>query len=129
MYAILKHIHMLALALSFIAFFLRGWLMMQQSTAVNKKIFLIAPHIINALLIGTGIGLAVTLGISPGTQPWLMAKLIALIVYIGLGILTFKHPSLAVRKIFWLAALGVFAYIVSVAATKSPLGFLAGFVS
>ena len=127
MYEILKHSHMTALALSFLLFFVRGYLMMRESPASKHRALTITPHIVNLLLIGTGISLAVVLQLSPGSQPWLAVKLVALIVYIALGILTFKHPKLAVRKILWLLALVVFAFIISVAQSKNPYGFFASF--
>lgn len=126
MYEILKHIHLTALAVSFLLFFARGILMMRESPNAINKLFLIAPHIVNLILIASGIWLAVTLHLTPSTQPWLVAKLIALVVYIALGIATFKHPKLFIRKILWITALIVFAFIVSVAKSKSPLGFFAG---
>jgi len=52
-----------------------------------------------------------------------MAKLIALVAYIGLGVVAFKHSSIKVRKFAWIAALWVLAYIVAVAITKNPLVF------
>jgi len=126
MYEILKHTHLTALSLSFVLFFVRGYLMMRESNAAKHKLFLIAPHVVNLILIVSGISLAVLLHINPANQPWLATKLVALVVYIALGILTFKHPKLQVRKILWLLALVVFAFIVSVAESKNPLGFLAG---
>ncbi len=127
MYDILKHTHLTVLALSFLLFFVRGYLMMRESPISKHRALLITPHIVNLLLIGSGIGLAVFLHLSPGNQPWLAVKLVALILYIALGILTFKHPKLAVRKILWLSALIVFAFIVSVAQSKNPYGFFARF--
>jgi uncharacterized membrane protein SirB2 len=125
MYEILKHMHLTALAISFLLFFVRGYLMMRESNVAKHKIFLIASHIINLILIVSGIALAVFLHLNPAHQPWLATKLVALVIYIALGILTFKHPKLKVRKILWLAALIVFAFIVSVAESKNPLGFFA----
>lgn len=122
---ILKHTHLTALALSFLLFFIRGYLMMRESNASKHRAFLIAPHIINLLLIGSGIALAVVMHFNPANQPWLATKLIALFVYITLGILTFKHPVLKIRKLLWVSALIVFAFIVSVAQSKNPLGFFA----
>ena len=121
--AILKHTHLTALALSFLLFFIRGYLMMRDSNASKHRAFLIAPHIVNLLLIGSGIALAVVMHFNPANQPWLAVKLVALVVYIALGILTFKHPVLKIRKILWVSALIVFAFIVSVAQSKNPLGF------
>ena len=126
MYQILLHSHLTAVLLSFFAFFIRGILMMREAPSVNHRAFLIVPQIINICLIGTGIALVINLGLSPSTQPWLAAKLTALVVYIILGVLTFKHPKLQVRKILWLVALFIFAYMVSVAHSKNSLGFFAG---
>ncbi|HWV16084.1 MAG TPA: SirB2 family protein [Cellvibrio sp.] len=125
MYAILKHSHLLIIVIAFVAFFARGILMMRGSPAANAKAFKIVPHILYTLLIATGVGLALTLHFSPMQQPWLMAKIIALVLYVVLGVLTFKHPKLAVRKLFWLLSLTVFAYMASVATSKNPLGFFA----
>lgn len=125
MYEILKHTHLTALAISFLLFFVRGYLMMRESSHAKKKVFLIAPHVINLILIVSGISLAIFLHLNPAHEAWLATKLIALVIYIALGILTFKHPKPQVRKTLWLIALVVFAFIVSVAESKNPLGFLA----
>ncbi|GGY68184.1 SirB family protein [Cellvibrio zantedeschiae] len=125
MYEILKHTHLTAILLSFILFFVRGNLMMRSPSKASHKIFLIAPHIVNLILIVSGISLAVTLHLNPADQPWLAVKLVALIVYIALGVLTFKHPKLQVRKVLWVVSLLVFAFIASIAESKNPLGFFA----
>jgi len=125
MYAILKHSHLLIISIAFIVFFVRGILMMRNSPTASHKVFKVLPHILYTLLLVTGIWLAVILHFSPMQQPWLLAKIIALVIYVVLGVLTFKHPNLATRKILWLLNLTVFAYIVSVAISKNPLGFFA----
>jgi uncharacterized membrane protein SirB2 len=54
-------------------------------------------------------------------MPWLMAKIIALLLYIALGTLALKPGrSQPIRTLSWLAAIVTFAYIVSVAITKKP---------
>jgi uncharacterized membrane protein SirB2 len=55
-----------------------------------------------------------------------LAKIIGLLVYIGLGLVALRpgRPT-AVRAVAWVAALATFGYIVSVAITKNPLGVLA----
>ena len=58
--------------------------------------------------------------LSPAT-PWLAAKLVALLAYIGLGALALRPGrSKGARAAAWLAALAVFAYIAAVAVTRSP---------
>jgi len=124
MYMLLKHIHLTFVALALLTFVVRGIWMFINSSMLDKKIVRIAPHIINTIMLLSGIILAVHLHLSPGNQPWLLAKIIGLVVYIVLGVAAFKLPSPLARKILWVDALIVFAYIVSVAITKSPMGFL-----
>jgi len=122
-YLALKHIHLTFIVLSLLAFFVRGIWLFINSSMLTKKWVKILPHIISTVLLVSGIVLAVHLSMSPGSQPWLLAKIIGLIVYIGLGVAAFKVPSPGARKLLWVSALIVFAYIVSVAITKNPLGF------
>lgn len=123
MYLALKHLHLTFVVLSLLAFVVRGIWLFMGSSMLTKKWVKILPHIISTVLLVSGIAVAVHLGMSPGNQLWLMAKIIGLIVYIGLGVAAFKAANPATRKLCWLAALLVFAYIVSVAISKSPLGF------
>jgi uncharacterized membrane protein SirB2 len=123
MYMLLKHLHLTFVGLALITFVVRGIWMFMNSALLDKKLFKILPHIINTLMLLSGIGLAVYLQLSPGQQPWLLAKLIALVLYILLGVAAFKVPNAMARKILWIDALIVFAYIISVAITKSPMGF------
>lgn len=123
MYLLLKHLHLTFVALSFLAFLGRGILMFINSALLDKKLLKIAPHIINTIMLLSGIILTVHLGLSPGEHSWLLAKIIGLVVYIGLGVMAFKVPNALARKVLWVDALIVFAYIVSVAITKNPLGF------
>lgn len=123
MYLALKHLHLTFVALSLLAFFVRGIWLFMNSSMLSKKWVKILPHIISTILLVSGIALAVHLSMSPGSQPWLLAKIIGLIVYIGLGVAAFKVPNPTARKLLWVSALIVFAYIVSVAISKNPLGF------
>ncbi len=123
MYLALKHIHLTFVVLSLLAFFVRGIWLFINSSMLSKKWVKILPHIISTILLVSGIVLAVHLSMSPGSQPWLMAKIIGLIAYIGLGVAAFKVPNPNVRKALWVSALIVFAYIVSVAISRNPLGF------
>lgn len=124
MYLALKHLHLTFVALSLILFVVRGIWLFTNSNLLGKKWVKILPHIVSTLLLVSGIALAVHLNMSPGSQPWLLAKIIALVVYIGLGVAAFKAANPVVRKAYWVIALLVFAYMVSVAVTKNPLGFL-----
>lgn len=125
MYLMLKHLHMTMAALSFAGFFIRGLWMWRQSPLLHKKLVKILPHIVDTLLLVSALALAGLLRYSPGDHPWLMTKIVFLVVYIILGVIAFRNSNPALRKCSWLAALVVFIYIVSVAISKNPLGFFA----
>jgi len=62
----------------------------------------------------------------PFMQPWLTAKVLALVVYILLGTVALKRGrTKATRTTALVAALAVFAYIVSVALSRQVMPFLA----
>ena len=124
MIALIKQLHILFAFISLLGFVTRGVWMLRESPLLMRRRVKILPHINDTLLLVSAISLAVLMGLSPGAHPWLMAKIIALFVYIGLGVLAFRHPRKRVRTLAWLAALVVFMYIVSVAFSKQPLGFL-----
>ena len=125
-FLILKGIHLGSVLLSFIGFFVRGIWMLQNSSKLKQRWVKIAPHIIDTLLLTSAILLAFHWRISPLEQPWLMAKIIALLVYIATGMLALRFGrSRNIRMAAWLFGLLVFLYIVSVALTKSVFGWLA----
>jgi uncharacterized membrane protein SirB2 len=91
---------------------------------VRARVAKTLPHIVDSVLLLSALWLAWTLRLTPAEAPWLLAKIIGLVVYIGLGTLALKPGrSLRLRAVAWFAALAVFGYIVSVALTKSVLGF------
>lgn len=123
-YLTLKHFHMGCAAASGALFLLRGGWMLRASPALQQRWVKIAPHLVDTALLASAIALAVWSGQSPGRQPWLAAKLCALVAYIVLGTIALKRgKTLAVRASALVAALLVFAYIVAVAVTRQPWPF------
>jgi uncharacterized membrane protein SirB2 len=81
---------------------------------------------VDTVLLVSAIALAWMLRITPLSAPWLMAKVVGLLVYIGLGIVALRPSNpRGVRAVAWIAALATAGWIVSVAITKNPAGFLA----
>lgn len=118
----LKLIHMSAAALSFTGFFLRGLWMRQGSPRLSARWVKTLPHVVDTVLLATGIAMAVIIRQYPLVNGWLTAKLVGLLVYIGLGMVALRFGrSRGVRTVAWLAALAVFVYIVAVAVTRNPL--------
>jgi len=121
-YSLLKSLHVTFVLLSLGGFVVRGIWMLRASPMLARRWVRITPHVVDTLLLVTGIALAITLHISPGGQPWLMAKLIGLVAYIVLGAIALRRGrTRPVRAAAFAAALVVFAYIVAVALTKTPL--------
>ena len=125
-YFAVKTIHQSAVALSFAGFFARGLGALADAPWVRARAAKTLPHIVDSVLLLSAIWLAWMLRLNPAEVPWLLAKIIGLLAYIAIGMLAFKPGRpFALRAFAWLAALAVFGYIVSVALTKNPLGFIA----
>ena len=85
----------------------------------------IAPHVIDTIFLLSGIAMLVVLSLNPLTQSWLVAKFAGLLAYIVLGMFALRRgPTLAHRKLAFVGALAVYAYIVGVALAHSPLSWL-----
>jgi uncharacterized membrane protein SirB2 len=120
-YTTIKHVHLAAVAASFALFFLRGLWMMLDSAQLSRRWVKIVPHVNDTVLLAAGVWLAFELSQAPGASAWLTAKLVALPVYVGLGMLALRPGrSKRLRIGAWLAALVVFGYIVGVALTRNP---------
>ncbi|MCD6059902.1 MAG: sirB [Moraxellaceae bacterium] len=126
LYPLFKQIHVGAVLASGGFFLLRGLLMMQESPLLGSKFFRIVPHVIDTVLLLAAIVLLVFIGALPA---WVQVKIAALFVYIFLGVLAFRLAKGYGTKVFcFFLALGVFAFIMSVAITKNPAGFLRAFL-
>mgnify|MGYP002267016457 CR=1 FL=1 len=116
-----KLVHITCALVSGGGFFFRGILMMRGSALLQSRLIKITPHVIDTVLLISAIILASQWGWQALSMPWLFAKIIALLAYIALGTVALKRGrSKVVRIAAWLAALGVFLYILAVAVTKTP---------
>ena len=123
-YLVLKYLHVSCVVLSGLGFFLRGLWMLSESALLKQRWVRVVPHIVDTVLLGSAITMLVISVQLPFAQGWLTAKLIGLVVYIMFGMMALKRGrTRKVRAVFFVAALAAFAYIVSVALTRSPLGF------
>ena len=124
-YLTLKSIHVSSVALSYLLFVTRGVWMMRDSPLLAHRAVRIAPHVVDTVLLASAVMMAVLSRQYPFEASWLTAKVLALIVYVGLGTIALKRGSTRrVRVVAWIAAQLVFAYIVVVAITRNPLGGL-----
>ncbi|MDX8399082.1 MAG: SirB2 family protein [Gallionellaceae bacterium] len=118
----IKYLHLSFIVLSYGLFFMRGVWVLRNSPIMQQRWVKILPHIIDSGLLISAITLAVMLGISPSSAPWLLAKIIALIVYVVLGSIAIKRGKTPrIKLIAWIAAQAVFFYIVFTALTHDPM--------
>lgn len=121
MYVLVKYVHISSVVLSFSLFFLRGIWMLNAPQRLAIRWVRILPHIIDTILLSSAVTLAVMSSQYPGVESWLSAKVIALLLYIALGMIALKPGrDQRIRVWAWLSALLVFGYIVGVAVTRSP---------
>lgn len=121
-YATVKLIHQSAVTVSITGFALRALASLSGARWVEGRAAKTLPHIVDTVLLASALTLAFWLRLNPFTTPWLAAKIVAVLVYIGLGMVALKptRPK-PLRCAAMLAAFATLAYLVSVAITKSPL--------
>lgn len=113
--------HIGCAVLSIGGFAVRGVLMLADSPLLLKRFVRIAPHVVDTLLLASAAWLAWLLGQVPFVSGWITAKLLALVVYIGLGTLALRRGrTKAVRVAAFAGAMAAAAYIVAVAVTRQP---------
>ena len=122
-YFLIKELHITAAALSIIFFMVRAYWSVTGSGKLQLPVVKIAPHIIDTVLLVCGIILTFMLGV---LQPWIVAKLLALVLYIGVGTIAIKRGKTAgSRGIAALIAIAIFFYIIGVALAHDPMSWLA----
>ncbi|MDT8409632.1 MAG: SirB2 family protein [Wenzhouxiangellaceae bacterium] len=117
-YDLIKTLHIVLALTSGLGFALRGFIRLVLRRPLAHPLVRFGPHLIDTLLLISGIWLWITLALSPIASGWFGLKLIAVVVYILLGITAFKmhHPGKAVLT--YLAALAVFISIAGLAVYK-----------
>ena len=84
----------------------------------------IGSVVIDTLLLTAGAALWWLLQLNPMRETWLGAKLGLLVLYVALGSWALKRAgTTATRAAFLIAALTVFATLVSIGWARQPLGF------
>ena len=126
MYSLLLATHAACALLTISGFMLRGYWMLQGSPLLRHRITRVAPHVVDALFLASGIALIVARQIAVLQSGWLLAKFAALLLYVALGMIALRFGrSRETRLTALIAAIAVFAYIVGVALSKSPASWLA----
>ncbi len=124
-YATLKLVHQGAVALSIAGFAARGVAALLHARWVRTRIARTLPHVVDTVLLASAIGLAWWLRLNPIDTPWLLAKIVGLLLYIALGMVALRQAlPRAIRAAAFVAALLCFAQIAAMARAKSVAGWL-----
>ena len=126
MYLALKHLHLSCVVLSGLGFLLRGYWKFMAPRYLERKWVRVLPHGVDTLLLASALLMVWISAQYPFVMPWLTAKVLALLAYIVFGSLALKRArTVPGQLLFFVLALGCFAYIVSVALTRQPLPWAA----
>jgi len=123
-FLLLKGLHITCAITSYALFFLRGIWSFKGSPIMRQRWVRIVPHVADTLLLVTAIALAFAIHQYPFVDAWLTAKVLGVLLYIGLGFVALKYgKTRTLRIVAWLAAQTVFAYIVLVAIRHNAVPF------
>jgi uncharacterized membrane protein SirB2 len=119
-YADIRLLHIVCASISITLFVLRGALQFCGVNWRRWRVLRIAPHVNDTVLLGAAIALAWISHQYPWQQPWLGAKVLALLLYIVLGHMAFRIGAPVWRQaLAFGAAVATVAYIVTVAISRS----------
>ena len=126
MYLFLKTLHVSCVLATIAGFVLRGYWTQSGSTMLRYRIVRIAPHVIDTLLLASGIALIFETHFGVIWETWLLAKIAGIVVYILLGLVAIRlGRTRRAQALAYVAAIAVFAYVAGNAVAKSPASWLA----
>ena len=125
MMSLLLMLHIVCALVSITLFIWRGarmWINRPLSSRLFRRSL---PDTVDTLFLVSGISMAFVLGVSPLESGWLAAKIIALLIYIGLGEMALRFGSTNwLKRVCFIAAILVFGYIVGVAKTMEVVPWM-----
>jgi uncharacterized membrane protein SirB2 len=117
----IKLIHVIFILTSFVSFIGRIALSEFKPEVLQKKIVKIAPHVIDTILLLSGIGLVIQGRWMDGEYGWIESKVILLVCYIVLGVVAMRLNGVK-RWLAFVGAIACYGLILSIAVTKN--GFI-----
>jgi len=119
-YVDIRLVHIFSAGISISLFLLRGALQFSGVDWRRWRLLRVMPHINDTILLAAAIALSLYSHQYPFAQGWLTAKLLALLLYIGLGSMALSagRPRAQQAMAFGAALLTV-VYIVAVAISRS----------
>lgn len=126
LYPEIRLVHMSAVYASGILVLVRGVTLFVPAGWL-ATLLLVVTYTLDTVLLTAALMLMTVGQQYPFVEGWLTVKVLLLAVFLTLRTVAFSEgPALHLRKRCWIASLTAFAFIVSVAWTRSPLGLFAG---
>ncbi len=123
-YYMLKLTHVACVVISGSLFIYRYARLSMRPNQPLAKALKVLPHINDTVLLVSAIGMLSLIGLNPFTTPWLLAKILALLVYITLGAICMRSlPGSKRQTVSFVGAISVFAYILLVGLSKQVYPF------
>lgn len=117
----IKSIHLIIIFASFFSFIIRIALSVFKPQILQNKILKIAPHVIDTILLASGITLVIQGNWLNGEFGWILSKFTLLVAYIALGVMAMRCSGTK-RWLAFTAAVACFISIFIIAITKN--GFI-----
>jgi uncharacterized membrane protein SirB2 len=127
-YLPIKNVHIAMVLLSGSLFIVRGLLVLNGKTWAMSSPLRYLSYSIDTVLLTAALMLATMLPGAVFANGWLSVKLVLLVIYVVLGSFALKRGrTLKTRWLFFIAAVSVYAFMLSVARTHQPLGWFWSF--
>ena len=114
----IKLIHLIFILTSLASFIARIALSVFKPGILKNKIIKIAPHIIDTVLLVSGITLVIQGNWLDGEFDWILSKLILLLIYIILGVMAMRFSDYK-RWLAFTGAIMCYIFIFLIAITKN----------
>jgi len=120
LYKLVLSLHLVTVSISISFFLLRAYWSFAGDVRLRQRLVRILPHVNDTILLIAGIALTLISQQYPLAQPWLTVKIVALIIYILLGMMVLRGGDNLKHKLIYLVlSISCFVYIILVAITKS----------
>lgn len=106
LFPLAKHIHVWCVTISFALFVVRAVWRLSKSPMLKHTVVRTGPHLVDTLLLATGLVMVFSIGYHASLPSWLVVKFVVIILYIVTGIFYFRLERFS--KITLPLALGFF---------------------
>ena len=121
----IRALHVGCVALSGGLFAARGLLRIGNKAVANHRVLRISSYLIDSTLLIAAVLLTIVVHQYPFVNGWLTVKLLLLLLYIITGSAALKYARTRVWQVSaYAASLSIFVFIIGVAITHRPLGWL-----